>query len=438
MSQALSHDADRTASPVLARSAYPSAALLTLVPLAALVARLVADSDPLRATLVVAACAVATAGLAAQHVARHGLVPPRLACSAPHLGLFLLAMLIGAYGLALGLWRGNDAYYLAAGAYHWAVELLAIALLTSALTHRLPAGEMVRLCAVMGLVLGTVSVIAIAGGYAGVVQHGGHFVGGGSEGIWLFNAGLMFPQILLIYVLAALWFSRDTPAITRRALIVAAIILTIVLVMTFKRTMWLTTLIAVAVLWLPHARLLWLTVVLSLIAAAGITYAVMDASRVFSLLDFLTYNPEYRVTDTMADRSRQLADVWRYVPAQPLGHGMGAEFHTFAPGSEQRVDVHYIHNIYLTCLLQFGLPATVLAVQLWFVFATRTIRAIGRAPAWDWLLRATLASLVVFALSGTTLNATHTVWMGLAVGLGAAAITASARAAANRDAAHIP
>ena len=396
--------------------------LVILIPLAAVTLRFVSDSDALRGLGVTLACALAAVAL---WFTRPRDTPLRLPHKAPHLWMLALAGVITAYGLIMGLIAGNDGYYLAAGAYHWAVELMAIALLASVAAHRLgPAGTL-RLVAVLGLALALVSLAGVIGAHLGLVEHGGHFVGR-QDRLWRLEAGMAFPLVLMLYVIAALSLG-DAPRPWRPLLLVATLLLAIVLLVTLKRAMWLSLIVGLLVLWLPAPRARWLAVWASLLAAAAVTYVIIDASRVFAVVDFLTYNPDYRVVDTIADRSQQLADVWAYVVAQPFGHGFGAEFFTYVPGRDARVDVHYIHSIYVTYLLQLGLPATVLAVQLWYAFSMRVVRSIGRHAPWDWVLRATLASLIVIALNGIILNATHTVWAGLTIGLGAAAITASRR-----------
>lgn len=326
------------------------------------------------------------------------------------LAVGLLVLTVG-YGLVMGYLNNNASYYMAADLFHWGVELGLVGAVTVMAFKGLDASQARRLVICVSAGIALVTILLIAGCYAGLFPAGGYFQGGSR--FWHLKAGIAFPEIsLIILVIALLCGERDTKAWELFGWI-AVVILVLVLVMTLKRTMWLSFVVAIACVIFPFRPVRIFGVVSCFTGALLVTLVIMNGAEVFSLLDFLSYNDAYRVQDTMVDRENQFIDAAREIGW--LGKGLGAEFLIYDVGENKVADLHYVHSLYLFDLLQMG----VWVAGAHFLFLANLVYQLHKSNVWNssWIPAAALACIIALTLNGVTLVSIHSAFAGVALGL---------------------
>lgn len=329
---------------------------------------------------------------------------------------------IGVYGLVLAILRHNSPYYLAADVYHWFIELIVMAALTMWAVARSESIGIAIALALHGVILGGLGLFSFVMGTAGLPVHGGHIVS--NLHIWRLELSRGFPELPLLFITAALFVKTRTPwpKPIRMLLWIAFAIYFPCLVVTLKRSMWLSYLGGVVLLFIPKRKMIGLAitgiVTLPIIVSVVIAFRKAIVSMLISMSYLITYNPSYSVEDTLGERLKQILTMVPYLQKNMYGYGMGAQFYGYWSGENTFGVIHYIHNLYIYYLLQIGIPGTalMLLVGAWLLWSF--LSCMDRDPEWNWMLRAGFSCLMVIAVNGMVLVSIHTTFAGLVVGLG--------------------
>lgn len=329
---------------------------------------------------------------------------------------------LGIFGASLGLAGGNSVVYLLADSFHWFVELVAMAVVGYVAFGEQDDHAVARFIAFSAGAVGLLSLLVVLLVFLGLETEAAHRVAG--TVLVRLDVSRGFPQVPFLLVLGALTAKREWPTSTRAALWIAALLMSFAMLASLKRTLWLTSLAGIAILRLPRramaAAAVFGLMVVSAVAVFIRTFPAVSASILQRIAGALTYNEGYTIEDTIAERALQYAGLFPYVARNPLGYGFGAEFRTFAPVHHGETVVHYIHSLYLSAALQLGIPG-LMALLLGFGTICYVLWAqIGRGSDRDWMLRAGLASFVALLMNGITLISIHSVFAGLAIGVGLA------------------
>ncbi len=389
--------------------------IILLILMAELFSFILFDSDVLRAGLVSSILlGVTFFGLLAAFLKKNMRI--RLKELQPF-ALLMIVVGVGGYGFLLAVLGGNNVYYIMADAYHWFIEFtLAVLLIIWLLKNETSedAKDHIVNWSILSAIVGLGVVLL---GTLHLLPNGGHVIG--SLGLWRLELGRGFPEYLLIPVTAVLVGSLNNK---KTKPLIAWLLLMLVLIFTFKRTLWGSYLVVVPFL-LMSKKAIRVTLLLSVyLLIAGILVVVLFPGlverAVFSMLDMVNYNPNYTTEDSLLERVQQISSAARYVQIKPWGYGLGAEFYTYWPGGNDWGTVHYIHNLYLFLLLQFGMPGFAFIVlgllgTFWLFF-----RQLNIVPEWDWCLRTGIAGLMAILINGLTLLSIHSVFASLLVGLG--------------------
>lgn len=334
---------------------------------------------------------------------------------------------LGAFSAVYALVKHNDPDNIAKEIYHWFVEVLATAFLGVWAASRYSATRVcsayIRACVLYGFVGLAVAVL----GTFNMVPGGGVHVAGSR---WFrLELGRGYPLIPLI--IAGSMFFYPPGGLSRRtkmAIVVACFLLVLATVATLKRTQWLVVpvclfgamlsrrqLMAVAGLALCGFVLLW--------SANAVMPHQVD-NFLANVKEQLTYNKNWSIDDTLKAREHQAQDGIKEGMRSPIGQGFGAEIDTISADGKRTVKQHYLHSLHAYYILQFGplgygLVAVVIAALTWAVF-----RHFDTVEDCQWMLRASLFSLVACGITGLALVSIHTTFAGMALGL---AITSLAR-----------
>ena len=183
--------------------------------------------------------------------------------------------------------------------------------------------------------------------------------------------------------------------------------------------MWLSTAASMGCVLLPShvLRRLAITAVIGITAASSLL--IIYGNQVFSNLDFLTYNENYSVADTMEDRQNQLLDALKLIELQ--GKGLGAEVEIYKVGTNEVDRLHHVHSLYLFQFLQLG----IVSASLCFAYLAALPLILNELSTdrqrHDWRIPAAVASIVGLTLNGVTLVSMHSAFAGIAFGLAFAA-----------------
>ena len=329
---------------------------------------------------------------------------------------------LGMYGLLIAVARRNGPYYIAADIYHWFFELLLMAAITMWAVARSESIGIAIALALQGIILGGMGIFTFVAGTAGLPLHAGHIVE--NLHIWRLELSRGFPELPLLFITAALLIKKRErwPKSVRILLWISFAIYFPCLIVTLKRSMWLSYLGGVVLMLIPRRKLILGAVVgllsLPVIASFVIVFRNAIMSMLLGMADMLAYNPAYTVEDTLGERVKQILSVLPYIIKNIYGYGMGAQFYGYWPGENTFGVIHYIHNLYVYYILQIGLPGFLLMLLAGVWFLWMLMSCMDRNPDWNWMLRATFSCVAVIAVNGMVLVSIHTAFAGLVVGLG--------------------
>ncbi len=323
-----------------------------------------------------------------------------------------------AYGVARAFYLENDKYYILADVYHWLIELLAITILTRVTLGGSPV-EASKIAIFGCFVTAMLTSLVIVGCYMGLVQGGGYFQG--NSLFWHLKVGVNYPQLPLMITVCALVFGRNLDEFWRNLAWLTIAISVVLLVMTLKRTMWLSSVISLSCVLIPSRNIKNLAIIGSMLAIAVAAYVVTRGSEAFSYLDFLSYNDAYSVTDTMEDRENQLGDAVKLFGV--AGEGFGAEVDIYEVGTNRVDRIHYIHSLYVFQIVQLGLPFAIVSFSFMAALIFRLNGLVSSAFIIDWRVPAGLACLIGLGFNGVTLVSVHSAFSGVAFGLAIVAIS---------------
>ncbi len=334
----------------------------------------------------------------------------------PFLGAIAILAIVGVWGVFLALARANEPYYLVADAYHWFVELVLVALFTFWALSRSDAEQMVTVIAIFGLIQGVVGLLTFWLAVKGILP-GAHLVP--SAGIWRFDSIRGFPEFMLIPVTAALIGADVRKIWLKWVLWLAFGSLIIVLIITLKRTLWVSYALAVVLLLAPRLMSLLIAGTALLFAVVLIEYS-LDPRLLAESFEFLTYNPNN--PDSFSGRLAQIYSILPHIAEEPLGHGFGAKVEAYWLGRDIYGFVHYIHNVYVSYTLQLGIGGMLVVATVGGWLFWKHWGLLQHKTEWRWILRGGLACLFALAVNGLMLISTHTVFAGFVIGLGMVAI----------------
>lgn len=343
------------------------------------------------------------------------------------LAIVLILGAVGLYSLVVALYNGNNPYYLSADIYHWFIEFLFMIIFSMWAFEYAGSRDIAMAAGIYGVVLGLLGFAVFAMGTAGLLTseiHRGHMVE--SLGIWRLTGTRGFPELLLVFVTAALFAGKPSDKTLKFILWVAFILLLFDMIVTFKRSQWFSYMgvFAIIIMSKRNLAICFLTGLLAIPIFSTFVLLFPDA-----VVDFLKgagkaveYSSGFSTESTLALRVIQITSVFPTLADNPLGLGLGAEFHTYVTSELVLKKAHYIHNLYVYYLLQFGAVGTfvVTAVGGWLIWTFW--RYLDFVYEWDWVIKAGMAGLIIVAVNGLVLVSTHTVFAGFFVALGLTAI----------------
>ncbi len=407
--------------------------LLAGLMLAEVAASLFTESDVARAAVVSSVVMIFLFLAVAQACISRRFEIPR--AKGEHLVLMLIVA-AGLYATVLGLARNNNIYYLVADIYHWWIELFFVAYLTYVVTRRIGSAALVKSIVLISLVLGVVTLAAVVLGSLGLTSAAGHNVA--AINVFRLDAGRGYPMLLLLLLFATSRAPVRLPELWSLIRLVASVMLLLALAFTLKRTLWLTLMGASLFLVLPKRFLKIGLISVPVVALSIWGVFVFFPNFAWGIVDALaasiTYNPNYTVEDSLAERLQQIISLQPYFN-NPVGYGFGAQFYAYWSGGNTYGNVHYIHSLYVFNLLQLGYAGVTLFVIAYALLLKDLWAEIGRKSDLEWLARGAFAATLSVLVTGLTLISTHTVFNGMVFGLGlTVAIKARQRAALARAA----
>jgi hypothetical protein len=333
--------------------------------------------------------------------------------------LFWFFIGLGFYGLIVGYFRELNLYYLAADVYHWFFELLLVAIITYNLVCKLNDEILIKIVLYVGLLMGCLGIIFEIMALAQVVNTGGNFVA--SLGFWRMHAGRGFPEILLILVAATYCANIKLTRTLSCIRTIAMITLFLDLIFVLKRVMWLSSVLAFAILF-SRRKLLKYIIFCCISCIVIFTSTITSKGRELILfisdkLWFLNFNVNYSIEETLSERLMQMVSLRTYLQDNLFGHGFGAEYYTYATDINSYDYVHYLHNLYIYYILQFGYVLSTLFFLSLLYIVFRNYKWILQRSEYSWRYSAALACLLAIMFNGITLVSTHTIFFGVVIGV---------------------
>ncbi len=335
---------------------------------------------------------------------------------------------VGVYSLFIAIHSGNNNYYLAADIYHWFIEFLFMIMFSAWAFEYAGSRQIAMAAGIYGLILGFLGFLVFVFGTAGLItgeMHRGHIIP--DLGVWRLTGTKGFPELLLVFVTAVLFSGRSWDKTLRFILWVAFILLLFDTIVTFKRSQWFSYLGVFALIVMSKKRLATCFLTALLAIPTLMTFLLLFPDTVITLLQgagkSVEYSSRFSTESTLALRILQVTSVFPILAENPFGLGLGAEFYTYITSELIFTKVHYIHNLYIYYLIQFGSVGTFIIATVGGWLAWTFWRHVDMVDEWDWMVRAGLAGLVVIAVNGMVLVSTHTVFAGFFIALGLTAIS---------------
>ncbi|MBF6057932.1 O-antigen ligase family protein, partial [Thiomicrorhabdus heinhorstiae] len=311
------------------------------------------------------------------------------------ISIFLIIVL---YGVATGIFHDNNLKYLAGDFYHTFFEILIPFILVSVFLRDASEEGVVRSLIFFGFYGAIFGFFAYLLSFLGVLTTSGNFVG--ESGIFRLYVHKLFPVIPLLMIVST-YLSRIKVSFSLEMMRkISIVILLVLLIFTFKRSMWVAFILALPFLLFNRKSLFGLYVVFFIVMGPLIFFF---REIILIVSDYVSYNESYTLVDTLSERVWQYAPLIDYFSNNVWGYGFGAEFVSYDPETKVVGVIHYIHSLYLNVILQVGLPGALLILFLLLVFLQKSFEISKKGT---WMIRMSLAGLFVIAFSGIGLLST--------------------------------
>lgn len=391
--------------------------ILKLILSAEVLMALVSNSKPLGAGVVFSLVSVALAMMMFEEGRFRW--PDFLRRKGPVMIIFAMFTGLGVYASVLGLYFGNSSFYLTTDAYHWFVELTAVAAVTYWALRDATSEEIGRIVATAALLTGLAGVASYFLGMTGVLDTGGHIVG--STGYWRIKLSKNFSLFMVIASVSALSTLRPLSLRTRERLSLALVFQAFTMFFAFKRSMWLTLPVLLALSLLSRRNILRALVVLAVVVPLFVGGAFMTGKvpkKIGRKINrVLSYNPNISLEKSLGKRFQQFESLKDAARGNVTGYGFGAQFRAYHTKTKKLARVHYIHNLYISYFMQFGPVGSLLIFTLGGYLFVVSWRGLNARPTVAWASRTALAGIVAIAVPGMVLVSMHTVAAGFVTGL---------------------
>jgi hypothetical protein len=327
---------------------------------------------------------------------------------------------VGAYGTVVGLVRGNAGFYIGADVYHWFIEILGVAIIYVWACYRYRPAVVASHLLCGFLLYALIGLGVTFAGIAGMPVAGGNLVSG--SWLWRLDLSRGFPLIPLLFAVAVLVHPPKANAAMLKAIARLAIaLLLVVLFFTLKRTQWALFPLGVLGIVLSKRLLAWSMIAIPCIA---VLYTAIDVASpgtttrwIDTLSELVTYNKDWRISDTLGVREEQTEDAYKQALQTPLGVGFGGELTTTDATGKQTIVVHYVHSLHAYYLMQLGPVGYSVLVLLTGGLLLSVFRALDHDPRKEWIARGSLMSMGILLASGFAMVSIHTCFAGMVVAL---------------------
>jgi hypothetical protein len=333
------------------------------------------------------------------------------------LGLFAIAMAVG--------WK-NEMYYVAADIFHWYFEFVGVGFLAvwafSSYSSHVIARAVSRACFWMALI----GLTIVALGILGKLQAG--YGGKPVEGVfrWRLELGRAYPIVPLIISIALLFYAPRTSGKVPLLTLTTVLMFIVCLIFTLKRTQWLLFPVCAVGLFIPKRAFNYLPFFALLGGTMLWGFHILSPNAIPNAIEdlkqFVTYNEEWTVDQTLDTRDMQVKEAFRVSFKEWWGHGFGAEIYIITPNGKRTEALHYVHSLYAYYALQFGLPGGVVAIGVFLAVVLGLYLVMDINPAAQWMVRSALFSIVALAGSGLMMVSIHTALAGVVLGIAVVAL----------------
>ena len=321
--------------------------------------------------------------------------------------------LTGAFATLIAGIGNNSLYYVLADIYHWHIELILVSFFTASILVLMDEYRIIQLLIYASLISGVFGCFFLFLSYSGLINTGGHMVK--AIDMWRLTATRGFPEYSLIFLTATYLFQGSLSDKLYLLRTISMCILLILLIFTLKRVAWISYFLSLPIIFLSRRLLKTIIkagcILLPVMIFIILNYPMHVIFFISNLLDFLTYNPNYTVFDTLMDRVRQFTELYPYMKNNSIGYGFGAAY-DYKPGEV----VHYVHNYYIYYFLQLGYLGMASLLLITAAIFKKSYNILCTTFRFKWINRLSLAVLFVMLFNGLTLLSTHTVFCGIGYG----------------------
>ena len=325
--------------------------------------------------------------------------------------------------LIVGMARGNDLVFALGDFYHVFLEMAVPFFLCAIFLRRLSRLEsFVNTMAMSMLVLSGIILVLYA---TGILQQ---FEGSGMyyrhSSMWRIRVNSNYPMFPLVWLLGIWLFSK--PGRQRNITGLACLALTIVLILTLKRTLWIgfagLTVFYFMVAGQRQQFAAVRTVMIGAVALVGVAWFVVPKDKFDPArdLEVYTHSIQKRFSSRDSDinvswnnRVAQLSDAMVEIGKNPLGYGLGNEAMVRFSYRGTRQPIHYIHNAFIHYQLLMGIWYPLLLFLISIGVIGRGLRLFRQLDE-GWLKGAVLGavgSFVAILVSSITEIGTNTFFL---------------------------
>jgi hypothetical protein len=314
---------------------------------------------------------------------------------------FLFLALLGLVYLGVGLARGNDRTYVFGDSYHVLLEMgLPFFLCTIFLRSERRLHRFLRALALGMLILSALILILYATGALQQLRGAGVYYR--LSKVWRIRVTANYPLFPLAWLMGVWLFQKAGEG--KRMTGFACLALSIVMLLTLKRTLWLAFALLLVFYFFAIGARQRFTAIRSLVAASLLLFgaaSILLPNEMLHPEDMEAYTESIgkrfstRESDlgiSFANRIAQFEDAIDVMVRNPLGYGLGSEAKVRFAADGAPLPQHYIHNAFIHYALQMGIAYPILLILLSVKIIRDGLRAFRRMP--DGVLKGALLGAV--------------------------------------------
>jgi len=308
---------------------------------------------------------------------------------------FVWLGLLGVIYTIVGFARGNDTVFLLGDAFHVILEMSLPFFLCTIFLRRQEAQErFLRVMMVTMLVLAAAILFLYVTGLIRHLPGAGDFYRHSS--VWRLRVNAHFPLYPLVWLIGV-WFYQHAES-GRRLNGFAILALTLVLILTLKRTLWVGFVGILVFYFAALGTRQKLNSIRAIVVGVGVAFLVggvllpAQFANPMEELQAYTHSIEKRFSSRESDidvsvRNRivQLGDALEVIGQNPLGYGLGNEARVRFLADGPREPIHYVHNAFIHYTLLMGVFYPILMLFLSLLVLRRGLRTYRALP--DGLLK---------------------------------------------------